>query len=152
MIYLIGSLRNPKLPEIGNILRTEGFTVWDDWFASGEKADDSWQAYENQRGRRYGEALYTAYAQHIFDFDKKYIDICSTGILVMPAGRSGHLELGYMAGQQKDTFILFEQEPDRYDVMYQFCNGVYFDVEDLINALSRQGTERVPRRIAGFTN
>ena len=38
-IYLIGSLRNPKIPEIGRQLRDLGFDVLDDWFAAGPRAD-----------------------------------------------------------------------------------------------------------------
>ena len=152
MIYLVGSLRNPKLPELGQTLRKEGFEVWDDWFAGGEKADDSWQSYEIQRGRTFSEAIYTAYAQHIYDFDKKYIDLATTGILLMPAGKSGHLEIGYMAGQGKETFILFDKEPERYDVMYQFCTGVYFNLEGLLDALFRSGVEKTTRRIVECAN
>ena len=38
----------------------------------------------------------------------------------MPAGKSGHLELGYMIGQGKPCFVFFEEEPERWDVMHQF--------------------------------
>ena len=55
--------------------------------------------------------------------------------MVMPAGKSGHLELGYMLGQGKKGYILFDKEPDRWDVMYQFATGVFFNKEELINEL-----------------
>ena len=56
-IYLIGSLRNPEVPLISDKLRKEGYEVFDDWYAAGEKADDNWRDYEQQRGRTYVEAL-----------------------------------------------------------------------------------------------
>lgn len=139
-IYLVGSLRNEAIPHIANKLRPLGYEVFDDWFAGGKIADDEWQAYENVRGRSYGEALAGHAAQHIFHFDKGHIDSSDIGVLVMPAGRSGHLELGYMAGQGKRTYILFDQVPERYDVMYNFADEVFFNVEDLIKELDVSAT------------
>jgi hypothetical protein len=31
--------------------------------------------------------------------------------------------------------VLFDKEPERYDVMYKFATGVFFSASDLINAL-----------------
>lgn len=135
-IYLIGSLRNPEIPELGNSLRLCGFDVFDDWFAGGKIADDEWQAYENARGHSYKEALGGYAARHVFEFDKHHLDRADIGVLVLPAGKSGHLELGYMAGQGKPTFVLFDKIPERYDVMYQFATAVTFDVYELQKALS----------------
>ena len=141
-VYLIGSLRNPEIPLIGNRLRDEGYDVFDDWFAGGKIADDEWQAYENTRGRSYAQALDGWAAKHVFEFDKHHLDRSDIGVLVMPAGKSGHLELGYMAGKGKTTFILFDKEPDRYDVMYQFANRVVFNVDDLVHEM--QGYKSLP--------
>jgi hypothetical protein len=135
-VYLIGSLRNENIPRIGGRLRSLGHDVFDDWHGAGPEADDHWRDYERQRGHNLPDALRGHAARHIFAFDKSHLDRCDTGILVLPAGRSGHLELGYMAGQGKETAILMEGEPDRYDVMYQFASlGVYFDLESLIETL-----------------
>jgi hypothetical protein len=45
---------------------------------------------------------------------------------------------GYMCGQEdKKAFILFpDGEPERWDVMYQFADGVYFDTEHLVGHLT----------------
>ena len=135
MIYLIGSLRNPAIPEIGVKLRALGYDVFCDWFGAGEIADDSWRKYEKLRGRSYKEALKGYAARHIFEFDKKHLDRADMGVLVMPAGRSGHLELGYLAGRGKKTYILFDQEPERWDIMVQFADEVFFSLEDMLTML-----------------
>ena len=135
VIYLIGSLRNPTIPELGNVLRGKGFEIFDDWFAGGKIADDEWQAYETTRGRSYPAALSGFAAKHVFDFDKYHLDRSDAAILVLPAGKSGHLELGYMAGKGKKTYVLFDKEPDRWDVMYRFTDGVFFDVEEMAKQL-----------------
>lgn len=135
--YIVGSLRNPEIPNIANALRKEGYDIFDDWYAAGPEADDYWQLYENGKGHTYKEALAGYAAQHVFTFDKHHLDRCDGAILVMPAGRSGHLELGYMAGKGKPTHILFDKVPDRYDVMYQFATSVCFSLEELIDELKR---------------
>ncbi len=134
-IYIIGSLRNNKIPLIGKQLRKLGFDVFDDWFSPGPHADDFWRKYEKIRGSTYKQALSNWAAKHVYEFDKTHIDASDIGILCMPAGKSGHLELGYMIGRGKKCFILFDKEPKRWDVMYQFADGIFFNIEDLIKEL-----------------
>lgn len=126
-VYLIGSLRNREVPLLGNWLRDQGINVFDDWHAAGPEADDHWQAYERARGRTYEQALAGAVAQNAFNFDKRHIDASTAAVLVMPAGKSAHLELGYAAGAGKATAILLVEEPERFDLMYNFANLVTRD-------------------------
>lgn len=130
-VYIIGSLRNPEIPKIGNYIRSLGFDVFDSWFAAGPLADDSWQQYEKERGLTYSKALKDWAARHVFDFDLYHLNRCDIGILVLPAGKSGHLELGYLIGKGKLGYVLFDKEPERWDQMYNFCNNVFFNIEDL---------------------
>ena len=134
IIYLIGSLRNPDIPNIGNFLRGLGHDVFDDWFAGGRIADDSWRDYEKVRGRTFKEALQGYAAQHVFDFDMYHLNRCDTGVLVMPAGKSGHIEMGYLIGQGKPVYVLLDH-PKRWDVMYGFAKGVFNTLEELAEAL-----------------
>ena len=136
-IYLIGSLRNPKVLEVGALLRENGLEVFDDWMAAGPTADDSWRDYEKQRGHTYGQALEGLAAKHVFDFDKRHLESSDIAVLLMPAGKSAHIELGYMLGRGKLGFVLFDKEPERYDVMYKFATGVFSEPKALINALKQ---------------
>jgi hypothetical protein len=137
IVYLIGSLKNPRVPEVAAVLREHGYDVVDDWYAPGPDADDYWQAYERQRGRTFREALKGLHARHVFEFDKYHLDRCDIAILVMPAGRSAHLELGYAIGRGKHGFILLDREPERFDVMYAFPKDVVYTVDELVEALGR---------------
>jgi len=139
-IYLIGSLRNPEVPVFAETLRAQGFDVFDDWYAAGPEADDFWRKYEISRGHSYMEALDGYAAQHVWEYDKSHLDRCDIGVLLLPAGRSGHLELGYMIGQGKPVYILLDGnylgENARFDVMYKFANVVSSEselLEDLLN-------------------
>ena len=146
-IYLIGSLREPKVPEVAQALRKAGHEVFDDWYSAGPRADDHWQAYETSRGHNYKEALDGYAAIDVFEFDHHHLDRNEIAILVLPAGKSGHLELGYFIGTGKPGYILFDDDVEkcRWDVMYQFTRlnhgdnkcKVFFNVNDIIKDLKK---------------
>ena len=135
-VYLIGSLRNPKVPKIAEKIRALGFEVFDDWFAAGPEADDKWRDYEKARGRTYTEALQGLAADHVYQFDLKHLDDCDIAVLYLPAGKSGHLEFGYIIGKGKKGYILLDN-PERWDVMYKFAHGVFLSFDELRNELKR---------------
>ncbi len=135
-VYLIGSLRNPEVPKISHRIRRLGFDVFDDWFAAGPEADDKWRDYEKARGRSYKKALDGHAANHVFHFDLKHLNDCDVAVLFLPAGKSGHLELGYAIGKGKKAYILVDN-PERWDVMYKFAHGVLHSFEELEEELEK---------------
>lgn len=137
MVYLIGSLHNPEIPKIAKQLRNEGLEVFDDWYAPGPDTDDYWQAYENARGHTYQQALAGWHAQDVFAFDKRHLDRALCALLVLPAGKSGHLELGYVIGRGRPGFILLDKEPERFDVMYNFATMVSTDLTKLLRSIKQ---------------
>src|SRR3990172_8336099 len=134
-IYLIGSLRNPRVPIIANLLREAGFDTFDDWYAAGPRADDHWQEYEIGRGHDYIQALQGHAAKHVYYYDLNHLTRADIVVLVLPAGKSGHLELGWALGQGKKGYILLGEVPERFDVMYRFANGVLSTTTELIKTL-----------------
>ena len=135
-LYLIGSLRNPAIPLLANCIQDLGFDVFADWFAAGSEADEKWREYELTRGHTYAEALRGCAARHVFDFDMGHLNASDAAVLLLPAGKSGHMELGYILGQGKPGYILFPEVPDRWDVMYQLATDVFFEQEALFGALA----------------
>lgn len=139
MIYLIGSLRNPDIPRIAERLRVEcECDVFDDWYAAGPEADDKWRDYEKQRGHSYLQALTGHAARNVFQFDHKHLSAADAVVLVLPAGKSGHLELGWALGRGKKGYILLDN-PERWDVMYQFADGVFDSLDALIDTIYQEG-------------
>ena len=136
-IYLIGSLANPNIPHFANELREKGYEVFDEWWSPGPLADAYLLDYAKKRNLNYKETLNTYAAKHIFEFDKCHIDLCDIVVMLMKAGKSAHLELGYAIGTGKPGFILFDKEPDRVDVMYQFSTDIFFSKEDLFQRLEK---------------
>ncbi len=70
--------------------------------------------------------------------------------MCMPCGKSGHLEFGNVLGSGKRGYILFDGEPERWDVMYQFADGLFFDYESLKNELIEKGWKPTERN--GLSN
>jgi len=131
-LYLIGSLRNEEIPKLAQSLRKNcGLDVFDDWFAAGPEADDYWKSYEMDRGHSYAEALRGYAARHVFEFDLYHLNRCDSALLALPAGKSGHLELGYVIGSGKPGFILLDGQDTRFDVMYQFAEKVFHSEEEM---------------------
>ena len=135
-LYLIGSLRNPEIPKMAQEIRKLGFIVFDDWYAAGPEADDKWRDYEKARGHTFLEGLKGLAADHVFRFDKKHLEECDVAVLYLPAGRSGHLELGYVIGQGKPGYILLDN-PERWDVMYLIARGVFHNLNELKRELRK---------------
>lgn len=137
-VYLIGSLENAEIPNIAKELRAANYSVFDDWFAAGPDADKKWREYEEKRGRKYKAALEGAAACNVFQFDHRHLSAADIAVLALPAGKSGHLELGWALGQGKPGFILLDRSaPPKWDVMYKFATGVAEDMDDLLTQMRR---------------
>jgi len=142
-IYLIGALKNQRIPDVGNLLRAANYDVMDEWFTPGEFADSNWQEYSRRRGLTFVEALRGRAATNIFLFDRSYLDISDIVVLVMPAGKSAMLELGYAKGRGKKTVIFLDgADPDRYDIMPNFADAVCLNEEELLAVLTKFSPER----------
>lgn len=140
LIYIMGSLRNEGVEEVAAEVRSHGYDVFDNWFSAGREADDYWQKYSKNKGLSYTEALQSREANHVFRFDKAYLDLCDAAILVMPAGKSGFLELGYLLGRGTPAYLLLDEdtEKNRYDVMPQFANIVTSDLSIILGDIKER--------------
>lgn len=148
-LYLIGSLRNPYIPELEKriIKDCKNVAVFAEWYGAGERADDAFKDYHKGLGRTYIQALKSPAARHIFEFDKYHLDRCDGAILVMPCGKSCHLEAGYTIGKGKPVFCIYpDGEPeDRYELMMQFLDEIFYSENELIGYLNANyGSESLP--------
>lgn len=130
-IYLIGSLSNPNIPHIANQLRKMGHEVFDDWWSPGAHADEEWRKHEMIRGRTFRQAIYGEHATEVYRFDRNLLERSNAVVMVLPTGKSGHLELGWAIGKGKRGYILFDKEPDRFDIMYRLATGIAMSIEEL---------------------
>lgn len=132
-IYIIGSLRNPEVMEVDKLLSSVGLETFSEWFSAGPEADDFLRDYFRAKGYNYSQVLQSYAAKNIFRFDKDHLDRCDAAILVMPGGKSAHLELGYVVGKGKPGYILMDKEPERVDIMHQFATEVFMNKEEMLD-------------------
>jgi len=78
-----------------------------------------------------------------FREDKKWLDWCDCLILILPAGKSSHLEAGYIKGQGKMLIIYAPQtfESGKFDVMYGFADLLTDDYLEVIDFLRKSEGE-----------
>jgi len=137
-VYLISSLKNNKQVHcVHKTLEELGYEVFSDWLSAGPDADDYLRDYYRERGFNYRQIMKSYSAQQIFKYDKYHLDRCDCAIMVMPAGKSGHLELGTVIGSGKPGYILFDSEPERVDIMHGFATGIFLSMEEMIDHFKR---------------
>lgn len=156
-IYVLGSMRNPKVMHVANDLRAAGYDAFEDWISPGEMADERWQGYEKNRGRTYKEASQGHHAKHVFEFDYKHLMESDAVVAVLPFGRSAGFEAGWFAGyfyrvsvslaavQPRPVYVLAEEPVDRFDIMcpgfaYMTGGRVVEGVAELLEELSKHGS------------
>jgi hypothetical protein len=140
-IYVASSWRNTYQPEVVQALRDAGHDVYDfrrpapgdDGFAWAE-IDPAWQSWTPAQ---YHAALQHPLAQVGFAQDKLALQMADVTVLVLPCGRSAHLELGYAAGIGQPTAVLM-LEPGEPELMYLLCDRVCLTMEELLEWLREQ--------------
>ena len=77
-----------------------------------------------------------------FKEDKKWLDWCDCCIMLLPCGKSAHLEAGYAKGQGKKLIIYNHDgfENGEVDVMYGFANLITDSWETVHNYLKKGAT------------
>lgn len=74
-------------------------------------------------------------AQEAYRSDKAGLDWADTVVLLLPSGRSAHLEAGYGVGQGKDLYVIGEPVRGEFDIMYGFAKAVCETTDELRRAL-----------------
>lgn len=137
-IYVASSWRNIRQPEVVKALRAEGFDVYD--FKNPREGDNGFhwseidQDWKNWTPAQFRDALKDPIAKRGFESDKKALDACDACVLVLPCGRSSHLELGHAAGELKATYVLIE-EPSEPELMYSMVNRICLSLDELVEAI-----------------
>jgi nucleoside 2-deoxyribosyltransferase len=138
-IYVASSWRNEKQPSVVEALRAAGHDVYDfrhpqpgnEGFHWSE-IDPAWRQWTPERFRN---ALADPIADRGFGFDVQALAGCDACVLVLPSGRSAHLELGYAAGAGKPTFVLM-LGPDEPELMYKLCDRVCLSIDEVVASLA----------------
>ncbi len=139
-IYLASSWRNQLQPALVGHLRLEGHAVYDfrnpfngvpgfSW----SQIDPEWKAWSAER---YRELLTTSpIAAAGFVNDLRAMQWADTCVLLLPCGRSAHLEAGWFCGRGKRCIIL-TQDGEEPELMALLATDICVSVAELLKALT----------------
>lgn len=141
--YVASSWRNLYQPAVVAALRGLGMQVYDfrnppppgdpDGFRWSEIQPD-WRSWTPGQWR---EALAHPVARRGYAADRAGMDGAECCVLVLPSGRSAHLEAGFMAGQGKPVYCLALEpvEPDLMNLLFGDGGGICVTLDELFDAL-----------------
>lgn len=142
-IYLASSWRNPHQPMMVDLLRQNGHQVYDfrnPPHSTGFKWSDIGLDAASCTAEEYRRALLTQpRAAQGFSADFAAMRWADTCVLVLPCGRSAHLELGWMAGAGKRTIIL-TQDGEEPELMALLADAICISPQEVLDELAGQRT------------
>lgn len=139
MIYVASSWRNSMHTGVVQALRAAGLICYDfkedpgagfNWseIMPGYLPDGLWTSGDYLMAMRHPRA------QMGFRNDYRALRACDTCVLVLPCGKSAHLELGWAVGHGKKTAILLD-EPIQPELMYGMVDYLAPSLLDLLGWL-----------------
>lgn len=138
-IYLASSWRNVKQPEILDLLRSAGHEVYDfrnpkegNTGFSWSDIDPEWQNWSADGYRE--NLLNNPIAALGFQHDMRAMQWADTCVLLLPCGRSAHLEAGWFCGMGKRCIIL-TQDGEEPELMALMATDIAVNENELIDLL-----------------
>jgi hypothetical protein len=81
------------------------------------------------------EILLHPLCQRGFDLDMGALRAADATVLVLPCGRSAHLELGFAAGAGQKTIVLLDDPMSNPELMYMACSKICVSISEVVTAL-----------------
>lgn len=140
-IYVASSWRNTLQPAVVEALRADGHDVYD--FRNPEPGDQgfSWrqcatpeQLKDPRAFRR--DVLTHPIARAGFEKDMAALRSADATVLVLPCGRSAHLELGWAVGAGQRTVVLLDDPMSEPELMYLMNTYVAVGIHDVLEHLA----------------
>lgn len=128
-IYVASSWRNQHQNSVVRVCRALGHDCYDFKNPTPGNEGFSWgqidHAWSKWTPKDYIEkAINHSITNDGFKLDMNALNWCDTCILLLPCGRSAHLEAGYCIGQKKATAVFISNEKFEPDLMYKMANLV----------------------------
>jgi len=139
-IYVASSWRNSRQQEVVQLLRDHGYQVYD--FKNPMPGNHGFHWSEispewmNWGAAEFREALGHPVAEMGFALDMAALRECDVCVLVLPCGRSAHLEAGYALGAGKPTIILLSGR-DEPELMYKMTPYICTSQEEVLSCLEQ---------------
>lgn len=147
-IYVASSWRNITQQLTVHVLRAAGFDVYDfknppnghgfQWREVAWADIDFLQGNVDVEKQQYLDALEHPRAEEGFHSDFDAMKNADTFVLVLPCGRSAHLELGWAVGAGKRTCIYAPEDTLTPELMYKMVDHIAPTIMDLLSWLGVQ--------------
>lgn len=137
-IYVASSWRNKRQPSVVEVLRAAGHEVYD--FRNPKPGDNGFHwseidpRWKEWAPKQFRAAMAHPIAERGFAADYGAMQWADVGVLVMPCGRSAHIEAGYFNGAGKPLFILLDGQ-DEPELMYRMATRVCVHLDEVLDAL-----------------
>lgn len=147
-IYVASSWRNEYYLAALHHLRGAGHTVWDwkspptggsgfRWQDTGETSVESYSHGDKVNPTDWFQMLRSPVAMTGFASDLAGMNWCDAGVLLLPAGRSAHLEAGWIAGRGKKVHLLCPEDSEPDLMVLTLGGSLCINFADLIHAIAR---------------
>jgi len=137
-IYVASSWRNGRQPYVVDLLREWDHEVYDfrnpkpgDSGFHWSEIDPKWKLWSPQDFR---DGLAHPLAQEGFSKDLEAMKWANAFVLVLPCGKSAHLELGWAIGARKPSIILIENASEP-ELMYKMATSICTSLDELKETL-----------------
>lgn len=152
-IYVASSWKNRFQPGVVARLRAEGHECYDfrNPNGEGENTGFGWQQIDPKwmhwTPAQYKQALTHAAAQKGFEADERGMIRADACVLVVPSGRSAHVEFGWMLGRGQLGYVLLSEEGFDPDLMYLLTpySRICLTLDELVAAISWDESVRVAK-------
>lgn len=138
-IYVASSWRNPAQPGVVTMLRHAGHEVYDFRHPPHGRGGFAWSAidpdWQQWTAAQYRDALETDIAEDGYRSDMDGMEWADVCILLLPCGRSAHLEAGWFVGKGKPVYVL-TREGEEPELMAKMCTKVCVNWSELLEALA----------------
>ncbi len=133
-IYLASSWRNKDQQEVVAMLRAMGHEVYDFKNPTDGNKGFAWSdidpGWQNWSPSEFRASLKHKIAQAGFRLDWSAMLWAEVCVLLMPCGRSAHIEAGYFVGANKKLIVLLSDQAEP-ELMYNMANAVCINVFEL---------------------
>ena len=145
-IYVASSWDNPMQPSLVEELRRRGHKVYDFRHPHGQNCKSVWEELNMKLEGLYGEdvaeALDHPLARKRFLEHQEAMSDVDTCILLLPSGRSAHIEAGYLKGLGKKVYVVGSVFDElRPELMYLAFDRFFFLYENMFDALDEDDDE-----------
>lgn len=138
-VYVASSWRNPDQPAVVDAIRAGGVDAYDFRNPEGgvgfawSEIDPAWQGWT---AAEYVAALEHPRAVEGFASDFNAMKRADIVVLILPCGRSAHLELGWAVGAGKRTAIL-TRDGEEPELMAKMVDRIATSLDDLLAWIAR---------------